>query len=287
MPDRAEQIDEFESLFRRAEREPYVWDETPPGRITLITDAETREAEAVRENVQQYFPRLPQSASWKLIGGSDFSSVSELLGLLEQEPADLVVTYRHLHEPSPVPQHSLGACVDLLTQATSQPVLLLPGTAAAPLPLPAGACGEVVAVTDHIAGDNRLVNQATAFCPDGGKLYLCHVEDEAVFNRYMHAVSRIPQLDTDVVRQSLAEQLLKEARDFIQTCREGIARHRPAVHTESRVLMGHHLSEYRRLTGESAIGLMVMNTKDSGQLAMHGRAWSISVEFVDLPLLLL
>ena len=51
--------------------------------------------------------------------------------------------------------------------------------------------------------------------------------------------------------------------------------------------MGHHLRQYRELIEEHGIELLVINTKDDDQLAMHGMAYSLSVEMAEVPLLLL
>ena len=51
--------------------------------------------------------------------------------------------------------------------------------------------------------------------------------------------------------------------------------------------MGHHVREYRRLIDDNQVDLLVANTKDDDQLAMHGMAYSLSVELVDVPMLLL
>jgi len=56
---------------------------------------------------------------------------------------------------------------------------------------------------------------------------------------------------------------------------------------ESTVAMGHVLSLYQSLIIDHEIDLLVMNTKDEGQLAMHGTAYSLSVELEEIPLLLL
>lgn len=287
MNDRAEQIDEFESLFRRAEREPFVWQSMPLQHAVLVGDESPDSLQHSRHELQQFLPALPPESGWQVIAGSDFQGVAQLLERLGRQQTDLVVTSRHLHEPAEVPQHSLGAYVDILTQATPWPVLLLPGTAAAPHPLPEHPCRHVMVVTDHVSGDSRLINMAAAMCPDDGRLYLCHVEDETVFNRYLQAVSRIPELETESFREKVAAQLLKDAGDFLAACVAGLQQHRPALHTETHVAMGHHLGEFRSLVDRYGIDLLVLNTKDAEQLAMHGRAWSISVEFADVPLLLL
>jgi len=51
--------------------------------------------------------------------------------------------------------------------------------------------------------------------------------------------------------------------------------------------MGHRLQDYKRLVTEHDVDLLVMNTKDHEQLAMHGVAYPLTVELRDTPLLLL
>ena len=51
--------------------------------------------------------------------------------------------------------------------------------------------------------------------------------------------------------------------------------------------MGHRLSEYRRLIEAHAVDLLIMNTKDDDQLAMHGMVYPLTVCLRDIPLLML
>ena len=67
----------------------------------------------------------------------------------------------------------------------------------------------------------------------------------------------------------------------------GLSTHRPSVHVQEIVLMGHHLSTYRKLVEEHSVDLLVMNTKDEDQLAMHGMAYPLAVELREIPLLML
>ena len=46
-------------------------------------------------------------------------------------------------------------------------------------------------------------------------------------------------------------------------------------------------SEYKRLIDEHAVDLLVLNTKDEDQLAMHGIAYALAVEMRQIPLLML
>ena len=274
-------------MFRRAEREPYVYADVPLDSVVLVTDQPSDQTESLRTQLASFLPRLAAAGDWQTCGAGDFSNVQELLDHVERLQPDLVVTYRHLFEESIVPQHSLGVYLDVLTQVLDAPVLVLPGTAVDPAPLDRepGKC--VMAVTDHIAGDDRLINFASAVTPAEGEMWLCHVEDDAVFSRYMQAIERIPEIDTDQARRLIDQQLLKDAGDFMETCRGELQKQRPDVTFHVNISRGHRLTQYRNLVESHQVDVLVVNTKDEDQLAMHGMAYALSVELIDRTLLLL
>lgn len=287
MTDRTGQIDEFESMFKRAEREPFVFADIPLRSVALITDRNRDDSQAIQESLSTFLPRLETVETWRLIGAGDYQNVGELLAHIDAEQTDLIVTYRHLQEESLVPQHSLGVYLDVLTQTTSIPVLVLPGTSTQPKSLEGRTCNRVMVVTDHISGDNRLINYGVRMCASGGTIWLCHVEDDTVFNRYMNVIGRIPEIETDRARDLIGKQILKDAEDFIQTCIAELHDKGPNISYHSSVTQGHHLTEYRELIDNHDVDLLVANTKDEDQLAMHGMTYSISVELGDVPMLLL
>ena len=53
------------------------------------------------------------------------------------------------------------------------------------------------------------------------------------------------------------------------------------------VTRGHHLREYRQLIDSHDVDLIIVNTNDEDQLAMHGMTYSLSVEMIDVAILLL
>ncbi len=163
----------------------------------------------------------------------------------------------------------------------------MPGTAAAPRDLSDELCDRTMVVADHISGDSQLVNYGARFCPDNGTLWLCHVEDDAVFDRYIDVIARIPEIDTERARQLIDEQLLKESRDYIETCLNVLKEARPSLTYRSQVTRGHFLKQYTKLIEEAEIDLLVANTKNEDQLAMHGMAYSLSVELINTAMLLL
>ena len=280
-------IDEFESMFRRAERESFQHVKIPVRSVVLITDQSAEESGRRRQEIVKFLPVLSDVNSWREISGDQYSNVGALLSLLDEQQTDLVITYRHLQEESLVPQHSLGVYLDVLSQVATIPVLVLPGTSAHPKPLAGELCDRVMVVADHISGDSALINYGSRMCPDQGTLWLCHVEDDAVFERYMRVIERIPEINTEQARILIERMLLKEAQDYINTCVAELKAERPSVNYESRVTRGHFLKQYTRLIEDGGIDLLVTNTRDEDQLAMHGLAYSLSVELIDTAMLLL
>ena len=207
---------------------------------------------------------------------------------IEKHKPDLIVTYRHLHSSAWQWPYSLGEYLDVMTQATSVPLLVLPHPDDdRALPHSIQDTDRVMAVTNHLTGDNRLVNIAVAFTKPSGTCWLTHVERKSVFERYMDAISKIPAIDTDVAREALSEQLLKEPRDFIAACRAAIDAQGLPIRIEEVVSMGRQIDEYGELIAKREIDLLVLHTKDKGQLAMHGAAYTLAVELRNIPLLML
>lgn len=280
-------IDEFASMFRRADKEQYAYVNIPIESVTVVSDGSREHAEAVQADVRQFIGQLDSATTWRVITDDDYHTVSDLLARIDEQQTDLIITHRHLQEASLVPQHSLGVYLDVLTQTTSIPVLVLPGTSVAPVKLADRDCDRVMVVADHISGDNRLINYGAAMCRAGGTVWLCHVEDDLVFERYIQAIGRIPEIDTEAARVLIEKQLLKEASDFIEECARVIHSKGPNIRVEPHVGRGHHLRDYRQLIEQHDADLLVLNTKDDDQLAMHGCAYSLSVELTGVSMLLL
>ena len=283
-------LDRFESVFNAAAREVFAQQPVEIGRVLLVHDL----AEALQDDflyLAKGFLSVLEARDkpdWELFGGDKPFSVREVLNAVEQARPDLVVTYRHLHSAVGEWPHSLGEHVDVLTQATSTPVLVLPHPGRKDLSGHAlKNTDRVMAVTDHLAGDHRLVSHAAHFTQDGGTLYLAHVEDDTVFERYIAAIGKIPDLDTDIAREEIRARLVEDPTEYIESCRAGLAGGNQHLTVESRVKLGHQLADYRGLVEENEIDLLVMYTKDDEQLAMHGIAYPLAVELRTTPLLML
>lgn len=86
---------------------------------------------------------------------------------------------------------------------------------------------------------------------------------------------------------AIKERLLKEPLDYINSCQQTLAQQGLALQLEQIVTLGHRLAQFKQLIVDHRVDLLVLNTKDQDQLAMHGLAYPLAVELRQLPLLML
>ncbi len=292
-------VDQFESVFKAAAKTPFAYEHVEVKSVLVLTDLEGKEADAFNERVRAFLGTLDQDAvvEWKHLGRDASGGIDDVLARIADESPDLICTYRSLHSQAWRWSYTLGKYVDILAQETSVPVLLLPNPTAereAPEIFRHGkpvygdsGTKTVMAMTDHLAGDHHLVSWAVRFTQAAGTLVLTHVEDGRTFERYMDAISKIPAIDTDDAREAILKQLLKEPHDYIRSCAQALTSVRDDIAVAEVVAVGHLLDEYRRLIEEHDVDLLVLNTKDKDQLAMHGLAYPLVVELRHIPSLLL
>ncbi|MEZ5990605.1 MAG: hypothetical protein R3F30_16125 [Planctomycetota bacterium] len=287
-------VDQFESLFRSAAKQPYRHRRPRIARVLVVTDLEGDEARGFLATVRAMLAVLepdaasPERPTWTLVEGHEFATERALLDLVEAHRPDLCVTYRHLHSEGWRWHFSLGEHLDVLVNATTTPVLVLPH------PRAGAAAGHamqdtnrVLVVTDHLTGDDLLVGWGAALTLTGGTLVLGHVEDARTFARYLEAISKIPSIDTENARERLAERLLKEPRDYIESCVEGLRAARPDLRVLPEVRFGRMLADYERRVAELEVDLVVFPARDEDQVAMHGLSYPLAVDLRQVPLLLL
>lgn len=281
-------VDQFESVFRAADKVPYRFEGVSFRKVLVVSDLDEDGAREFCEQAKSFLGELGRDGDWESWRAKRGTGAEVLMRVVEEGQPDLVYTYRSLASESYRWLHTLGEHLDVLTQTASCPVLVVPHPRTERASVHALTdLDHVMAMTDHLAGDHRLVNHAVAFTETDGTLLLCHIEDDATFERYMSAVSRVPAIDTDLARQEILRQLLKEARDYIASCREVIGHETRPMEVAGIVTLGHRLEECRRIIAEHEVDLLVVNTKDADQLAMHGLAYPLAVELRQIPLLLL
>ncbi|MCP4195346.1 MAG: hypothetical protein GY768_32500 [Planctomycetaceae bacterium] len=280
-------IDQFESVFRAADKAQFVLEEVNFQRVLVVTDLDQAGAEAFIEQTKRFLPALRGAdIQWTRLTQDDDASIQHLLKTIDDAQVDLICTYRNLHLPAAEHPHSLGVHLDVLTQTTDQPVLVFPSPHRTDYSSSGHSANVVMAITDHLADQPHLVNVAANCVAENGALILTHIEDKVVFERYLRTIGRIPEIDTDLAGEAILKQLLKEPTEYIESCRERLEKSGVSFRIESIVALGHHLSDYSELIHQHDVQLLVMNTKDNDQLAMHGLAYPLSVELRDTALLL-
>ncbi|MCI5223031.1 MAG: hypothetical protein D3924_10240 [Candidatus Electrothrix sp. AR4] len=281
------QIDQFESVFRAAAHDAFEYEAVAFHRVLFVTDGNAEQSKAFIQQTLDYATNLKKSAI-ELVHGAAFQTTTELLEQVNAHQPDLICTYRNLHSKAWKFQHSLGEHLDVLLQRTDAPVLVMPHPEAGFANVDAlQNTKTVMAITDHLANNHALVNHALSFVALGGELYLTHIEEESVFERYIDAISKIPTIDTDEARKRIAHQLLQDSIHYIASCQKVLEAQGLSLTIHSIVSFGHHLTKYRQAMESHAVNLLVMNTKDDEQLAMHGLAYPLAVELRQLPILML
>lgn len=256
-------------------------------RALIITDLDQEQANQFGEQVQQLLAQQ-RTIEWEIITGNQYSTTLDLLSLLESRTTDLICCYRNLHSPAWQHPHSLGAHLDVLIQKTSPPVLVLPHPQAGYAYEHAYSSDRrVLAMTDHITDDDKLVSYAAEFSGPSAHLYLAHIEDESTFARYIDAISKITTIDTANAEATIRHQLLKYPTDYIDSCRAVLTSEYPALTVEAIVTYGRHLSDYLSYVDDLGINLLVMHGKDEDQLAMHGLSYPLAIELRQIPLLII
>jgi len=282
-------VDQFESVFKSATKISFAYQDIEIRKVLLVTDLEEQPAQQLSDQVRSFLTVLAadDSVNWRTVQGDEFQTVKELLDLVEKENPDLICAYRHLHSQAWRWPYSLGEELDVLTQITSSPVLILPHPKAQPLDEILNGTGSVMAITNHLTGDHRLVNFAVRFTEERGTLSLTHIEDEKVFKSYIEVISKIPSITTETAEEEILKQLLKEPHDYIRSCSDTLQAEGLALKVQEIVSLGHHISDLTRLFEEHQVDLLVLHAKDEDQAAMHGLAYSLAVELRKIPLLML
>lgn len=281
-------IDELESVFKSASKLRFHPENVSLKEVLLVTDLEGEAALEYEKRLREFLDPLPDEFSLKIFEAKPETFLNDLLKEIENASPDLICTFRNLNSDAWKFGYSLGEHLELLTQSTKAPVLVLPNPKSeeewAHLMQRPSA---IMVVTDHLTGDDHLVSYGLAFTPDEGTLFLSHVEDQVWFDRFLDYVGKIPEIDTDLAKEKLSAQILKEPEDYVQTVKDVLQTEALSKSVESKVTVGAELVVYRRWLKEHEINLVVLNTKDEHQAAMSGFAHAFAVEFRHVPTLML
>ncbi|MFH1726071.1 MAG: hypothetical protein ABII00_15800 [Elusimicrobiota bacterium] len=280
--------DVFESVFKRAIRQSYEHCDIRLDTILLVTDLDPKDIAAYESKVRQLFGAiLPSGKSrWISLHKHNYIGWAHLRAHIERHEPSLIVTYRLLQEVHDNTKSSLGAFLDTMARALRIPVLVLPDPDGETAIRPGAACGSVMVVTSHLCGAHSLVNYGVRFTAEGGELTFCHLEDQDIFDRYLAAIEKIPEISTDVAREHIRRQLLVEPRQYIESVTQILQKRRPDIRVQGVIEIGHIIDRCRELIRTREADFVILALNDAAHLAMPGAGYSLAVELKDIPLLL-
>ena len=280
-------IDQFESFFRSSVREPFKYQAMKINKILFVCDLEGDDAKAYADNVKiQLSNILADNHEAIVLDGSQRRKLEDLLNDINSHNPDLICTYRSLYSEGWKYPYSLGEHADVMVQHTNIPVLMTPHPGAG-VDNPKSSYSKVVVMTDHLAGEHQLINTAVNIVSAEGNLCLGNIEDQKNFDRIMDSISKIPSIDTDSARELLSQQLLKEASKYADSAAEKLKEIKSGLTVNTKVQFGHHLKDYKNLIEGEGAELLILNTKDDDQQAIHGLAYPLAVELRTISLLML
>ena len=283
-------IDQFESVFKSATKTLYHYEAIELKKILVVSDLnDDYEITLFGDRIQSFLSAIgkPDDISWYDVKKNECQGIGDLLAVVEKEDPDMICTYRNLHTDGWKWSYSLGEYLAVLTQITDIPILVLPRPNDKAYDNAVKDTTTVMAITDQLTGDDKLVNYGVYLTKKGGTLYLSHVEDEAIFERYMKTTEKIKEIETEIARKTISAQLLKEPHDYVTSCRETLEKQELSITIKENIVLGRRLANYKTLIEEYHLDLLILNTKDDEQLAMHGLAYPLAVELRHIPILML
>lgn len=280
-------VDEFESVFRAADKKSFKLDEPDVRRVLVISDLDATELDDYVDACKRLLAALPSDPAWIVKGGSSWSGVEGVLRLVEDHDPDLIVTYRNMNSDAWKWAYSLGVYLGALTRGTTVPVCVTPNPHAHPaMAWQHSRTDSVMVVNESLVGDDALINWGVAITRLEGTLHLTHMENDEIFDRYIEAISKIPEIDTDTARETILGFLLREPKLYIDTARKALDEGGITLEVVEHITTGHRVSSYRDLVDEHEVDVLVFPTLEEDRIALHGVAYSLSVELVTTPLLM-
>lgn len=282
-----DKLDEFESLFRSADKPTMIHDEVEIRRVLVVTDDRAGEPSAQRKAIASFLPVLDgDRPDWQVLDVGVETTVPSLLSLVRDIGPDVIVSRRNLGDAAGGAVRSLGVLLDEMLWELPVPIIILPDGFGAPV---GGASPPrtVMVATDHLTGDNQLVDYGARFTPDDGRLILAHIEDDESFAQYMAEIEKIPEIETDVARQRLRERLMQSPRDYVAACTRVLQDAGVKAEIESVVRFGHQANNYLAMVEELGVEMLCLHTERDDAPAMLGMAMMIASRFRELPLLMI
>ena len=270
-------VDEFESVFRAATRKVFHIDRPELNRALIVCDLGGDARDGYVSGVRNWLESI--CGQIEVADVDAWHNVTSLRALITEKSPDLLVSYRGVRTDAWRFGDSLGIHLNTMTRGLKLPTIVTPHPEHKQIVNPIRS---IMVLTDHLTGDDRLVNFGMRLGPgEDLELHLVHMENDAAFDRFVEAVSKVPEVDTNVVRETVLNQLLKEPHDYIQHVREMLDAQGISANVQAHIQTGHLVSDYRAILEKANPDLVVFPTLSEDRIALDGAAYSLAVNLTE------
>lgn len=263
-------LDIFESVFKRSVKHRYEYENFKPDNILIIGHSD-------QLNMLNAFISDYGNKCISFEYNSSFTWV-DLKSIIEKEHPDLILIQRHVGITNEDLTYSVGPVLESIAQEINIPVLLLPKEKE-------NLKIETIGIGfDHKIDNSYLVNKALLLRKSIKNIELIHVEDEAIFKYYIDAIEKIPEINTELAETKLKETILELSEDFFR----GVAKdlNDNQISTNIHCQFGETVKCYEDIIKEQNIDLLVFEAEDESKMAMHSLGHSMTIQFPNIATLL-
>ncbi|PCJ19538.1 MAG: hypothetical protein COB02_07270 [Candidatus Cloacimonadota bacterium] len=283
------EIDQFESVFLSAFHESFKYEHKSIQSILFLgdlgADVLANTFEKVTSMLQAIFSTDHPKFSYNQVNPQN--TTADILDIIESQKPDLIISYRNLYSNAWQYPHSLGEHLDVLLQKTDVPVLVIPHPYSDYSAQHATQnTDKVMVLSDHLSTENKLTSIAADFTQKNGELTLFHFENQYQFDRMINTISCIQQINTDVAKTEIKKKIISEANHYMNSCEKLLKKTHPGILIHKKCIFGTLISSINDYINQNQIDLLVINTKDQDQLAMHGLSYPLAVELRQIPILM-
>lgn len=274
-------LDHFASIFRAADKETIAIREREIVKVLIVTDVGYEKSLEIWERWRAFFF---QTVTVRVLHGEESLDISTITEKLDEADCDLIVSYRCLHSENWRYPHAIGSYVEVITQLTSKPVLLMPHIRedtkdyAPP--------ESIVLLSNDLTKASDALAWACCFRGHRSRCTLVELENMVHFNRVLDVIAKIPQLDTDVAREKIMKQMHTDSADWVIRSQKILKNWKRPPSLARKQVVQNALAACSDIVQQVGAELIVLNTKAEDQLALHGLVYPFMVHFRHTPLLL-
>ncbi|MCH8904740.1 MAG: hypothetical protein IIA45_12610 [Bacteroidetes bacterium] len=263
-------LDIFESIFKRSVKKQYEHENFEPGKILIVGDFD--HLDKLSSFISKY------SGHCELFEYNSGFNWNNLKSHIKEATPDLILIQRRVGILNKDLTYSVGPILESLTQESNVPVLILPDEFKE-LKIETIGIG-----FDHQIDNSYLVNKGLLMKKDLKNLDLIHIEDETMFNYYLGAIAKIPGINTEYAETNIKETILSLSRDFFRDVASKLEDDKIKITIHCK--FGETVQCYNDIIRDRKIDLLVFEAEDESKMAMHSLGHSLTIQFPNVAILL-